>query len=65
MFWVGLLISTVLYLLIFAASPFIARFFGDPEIIPMLRVLSLILFSGSVVSVEIAIIARQMNNQTK
>ena len=60
-FWVGLLISTVLYLLIFAASPFIARFFGDPEIIPMLRVLSLILFSGSVVSVEIAIIARQMN----
>ena len=60
-FWVGLLISTVLYLLIFSASPFIARFFGDPEITPMLRVLSLILFSGSVVSVEIAIIARQMN----
>lgn len=60
-FWVGLLISTILYLLIFAASPFIARFFGDPEITPMLRVLSLILFSGSVVSVEIAIIARQMN----
>ncbi|MBQ9421589.1 MAG: lipopolysaccharide biosynthesis protein [Lachnospiraceae bacterium] len=60
-FWVGLMISGALYLLIFLAAPLISDFFGDPAITSMLRVLSLILFSGSVVSVEIAIIARQMN----
>ncbi len=59
-FWLGLAISTVLYLLIFISAPFIADFFGDPEIVPMLRVLSLLLFTGSVVSVEIAIVARRM-----
>ncbi|MBQ2040866.1 MAG: lipopolysaccharide biosynthesis protein [Lachnospiraceae bacterium] len=60
-FWVGLMISGALYLVIFLTAPFISDFFGDPAITSMLRVLSLILFSGSVVSVEIAIIARQMN----
>lgn len=60
-FWVGLLISAVLYVLIFAAAPFTADFFGDSDIIPMLRVLSLLLFTGSVVSVEMAIVARRMS----
>ena len=60
-FWVGLIVSAVLYFIIFAVAPAIADFFGDPDIVLMLRVLSLILFSGSIVSVEIAIIARQMN----
>ena len=59
-FWLGLVISAVLYGLIFLAAPQIAAFFGDPEIVPMLRVLSLVLFSGAVVSVQTAIVARRM-----
>ena len=60
-FWTGLIISAVIYAVIFAASPFIADFFDDADITPMLRVLSLILFFGAVTSVEIAIAARSMN----
>ena len=59
-FWLGLLIAGVLYLMIFISAPFVAAFFADPEITDMLRVLSLILFTGSVVSVQIAIVARRM-----
>lgn len=60
-FWVGLLISAVLYAVIFCSAPVTAEFFGDPEITRMLRVLSLLLFTGSVVSVEMAIVARRMS----
>ena len=60
-FWVGLIISTVLYAVIFICAPYIAAFFEDSDITAMLRVLALMLFSGSVVSVEIAIVARSMN----
>ena len=59
-FWTGLGISALLYILLFALAPEAAEYFGDPEIAPMLRVLSLILFFGSVISVEMAIIARRM-----
>ena len=60
-FWVGLLISAVLYALIFVTAPMTAEFFGDADIVSMLRVLSLLLFTGSVVSVEMAIVARRMS----
>ncbi|MDD5833223.1 MAG: lipopolysaccharide biosynthesis protein [Clostridiales bacterium] len=59
-FWMGMLISGVLYLIIFLMAEPAALFFGDPEITGMLRVLSLMLFTGSVVSVQIAIVARRM-----
>ena len=60
-FWVGLMISAVLYALILVTAPMTAEFFGDPDIVSMLRVLSLLLFTGSVVSVEMAIVARRMS----
>ena len=60
-FWLGLLVSLVLYLIIFAAAPFISVYFEDPSIKSMLRVLSLILFSGSVTSLLFARIARDLN----
>lgn len=60
-FWAGLGISVVLYAAIFALAGLIAEFFEDIDIAPMLRVLSLMLFIGAITSVEIALIARNMN----
>lgn len=60
-FWVGLVISAVLYGLIFISAPYAAEYFADPDIKVMLRVLALMLFTGSVVSVQIAIVARRMS----
>ena len=43
------------------SAQYIADFFSDSDITPRLIVLALRLFSGSVVSVEIAIVARSRN----
>ena len=60
-FFMGLFISALLYLLIWLIAPASADFFGDTEIAPMLRLLSVILFFGAVTSVETAIVARRMD----
>lgn len=60
-FLTGLFVSAVLYLLLFLGAPAAARYFEDPEITKMLRVLSLILFTGSVTSLLFAKVAREMN----
>ncbi|MDO4266557.1 MAG: lipopolysaccharide biosynthesis protein [Eubacteriales bacterium] len=60
-FFLCLIVAALLYLMIYLAAPFCAAYFGDAQIGPMLRVLSLILFFGAVVSVEIAYIARNMD----
>ena len=59
--YLGLIMALVIYLLIFFAAPFLGDYFADSELTPMLRVLSLMLFSGAVISVEIAYIARNMD----
>lgn len=60
-FYCGLALAAVFYVLIFLGAPGAALFFGDEEIGPMLRVLALILFFGAVLSVLYAIIARRMS----
>ena len=60
-FWMGLLSAAIIYGVLFAFSPDIAAFFKDNDIKDMLRVLSLILFFGSVISIEYAIISRNMD----
>lgn len=60
-FWLGLFAALLLYGLIYGTAPMIGSFFGDPAIGPMLRVLSLMLFFGAVISVETAWISRRMD----
>jgi len=60
-FWLGLLAALLLYGIIFFTAPSIAVYFEDLSIAPMLRVLSLILFFGAVISVLFAQVARSLN----
>ena len=60
-FYLSLALAALLYLLIFLGAPACASYFGDTEIGPMLRALSLILFFGAAISVETAYIARNMD----
>ncbi len=59
-FYVSLLIASALYLLLFFLSPWIARYFAMPELKSALRVLALVLFPGAMISVQSAVVARQM-----
>ena len=59
-FYVSLGVAAVLYAILFALSPLIARFFAMPELRDALRVLALVLFPGALISVQSAVVARSM-----
>lgn len=59
-FYLSLGISLFLYLVIFFAAPFISSFYRDPILIPVLRVLSLMLFTGAFNSIQNAYISRYL-----
>lgn len=58
--YLSLLIALIIYIIIFFTSPFIANFYGNDLISPVLRVLSLTLFLGAFNSIQTAYIARTM-----
>lgn len=59
-FYLNLLISVCLYLLMFFSAPLVANFYSNPELAPLLRVLSLNLFPGTINSIQIAIVSRNL-----
>jgi len=59
-FFVSLGIAAALYAVLFLAAPFIAAFFAMPQLKSTLRVLALVLIPGALVSVQNAVVARQM-----
>lgn len=59
-FYINLLISTILYILLFITSPYIAAFFDEARLTNLIRFLSLTMFIGSFNSIQSAIIARNM-----
>jgi len=59
-FFVSLGIAIVLYLLLFLLAPAIGSYFDMAGLAPVLRVLALVLLPGAVISVQNAVIAREM-----
>ena len=59
--WVSLLATAVLYLAIFTGAPLIADIYHMPELIVPLRVIALVLFPGTVNSIQLAKASREMN----
>ena len=59
-FYVSLGVAAAFYALLFALAPWLASFFNMPALKPTLRVMALILLPGSLVSVQTAVVARQM-----
>ena len=60
MFFFNLAISVVLYILIFLCAPLIANFYNMPELVPVIRVLSLNLISAGIRNVQQAYVSRNM-----
>ncbi len=60
-FWVTLMISGLLYAVLFFTAPLIAAFYEMPEIIAPLRVLALLFFPGTMNSVQLAKVSRELD----
>ncbi len=53
-------VAGLLYTVLYFSAPWISRYFDDPLLVPVLRVITLTLFLGALRSVQSAIIARRM-----
>ncbi len=60
-FWVSFGISVILYIGLFFAAPLIANFYDMPEIVLPFRVLTLMLIPGSLNSIQLAKVTREMD----
>jgi teichuronic acid exporter len=59
-FYLSLFIACLIYLILFFIAPFIAVFYGEPQIIPVFRVLSIVLFFGAFNSIQNAVVSRNL-----
>lgn len=59
-FFLNLLVAFILYFIIFLISPIVAKFYEQPILTSVLRILSLSLFFGAINSVQNAVVARRM-----
>ncbi len=59
-FYLSLFVAGILYGVLFFAAPLIAIFYKKPQLIPVIRVLSVTLFFGVFNSIQNAVISRRM-----
>ena len=59
-FFTNIFISLVLYLAMWIGAPYIADFYAMPELVPLVRVLSLILISNGLRNVQQAYVSKHM-----
>lgn len=59
-FYLSLALSSVFYLILFFSAPFISKFYSQPILVPILRVLALTLIFNSINSVQSAELKRRL-----
>lgn len=59
-FYFNLFLSIFAYMAIYLLAPYIAGFYSNPDIKPMLRIIGVIIFFGSVISVQNAYISKKL-----
>lgn len=59
-FYCNMLISIILYIIIFFLSPFVARFYDNMQLIPVLRILAISVLVSGVKSIQNAFVSRKM-----
>jgi len=58
--YLSLIVSSLIYTVLFISAPHIAEFYQEPKLIKVIRVLGVVLFFGAINSIQYAIISRTM-----
>ncbi len=59
-FYLSLFVAFVVYMVLFFTAPYIALFYKMPELVLVLRVLTIVLFFGALISIQNAYISKKM-----
>jgi O-antigen/teichoic acid export membrane protein len=60
-FYLTLAIAGLLYAILFISAPYIGAFYANTDLVPLLRVLSIVLFIGALNSIQIAVLSRNLD----
>lgn len=64
-FWCNLVLGSMLALLLCAAAPWLADFYGEPRLREVARAMSLIVLTGSAMGVHVALLAKRLDFRTQ
>ncbi|MDK9557244.1 lipopolysaccharide biosynthesis protein [Marinobacter sp. M216] len=64
-FYTNLLLSGIAYSVLFGLSPFVASFYGQPELTTLVRVMGLVVFLNAAKVVQTAVLSREMDFKTQ
>ncbi len=64
-FYTNLLLSLVAYAALFVGAPYIAAFYSQPELTPLIQVMGLVVFINAAKVVQTAILSRKMDFKTQ
>lgn len=59
-FFYSIILSLIVYIILFFCASWIGNFYNMPELVPLLRVMSITLFPGSLNALQIAILSKRM-----
>lgn len=60
-FYLSLLIASLLYIILFFSAPFISTYYGVPKFTSVFRVLTITLFFGAINSIQNAVVSKKMH----
>lgn len=63
-FWINLGVSTIMYIIVFISAPYIAIFYHQPELIQLVRVLSIVFIINAFSFVQEARLTKEMQFKT-
>jgi lipopolysaccharide exporter len=64
-FYTNLLLSVLAYVAIYFSAPYLAAFYGQPDLVILVRVMGVVVFINAVRVVQIAILSRNMDFKTQ
>lgn len=64
-FWCNLALGGAFVIGLCAVAPWLARFYGEPRLCEIVRVMSLVVVAGSAVGVQVALLARKLDFKTQ
>jgi O-antigen/teichoic acid export membrane protein len=60
-YWIQVLRGFLLGLLVYVGAPFVAQFFGEPQVTPIIRVLAVVQVLRGIRSIGVVVLRREMN----
>ena len=64
-FYINIIVSVLVYVIVFVSAPLVSRFYGEPQLVDLIRVLSIGIVLGAFSAVQKTKLTKEMNFKTQ